>query len=180
MRKVYKTSDVKVKDLRNGACLKKLYDDDSAFKFMASVPLSPAYAQSKGQHAKAMMRQIGKPTMFFTISMAENRSPELIAQLYRNKNPHLPKLSLIDALNLSDDEKTKLIRDDPVLCCTFFKNRSNEFIKYCKNPNGPFGENYAEEHLRRTECQMRGTPHVHGMFYLKDVPVYDYKSDVAQ
>ena len=172
LRKSFR-GNLTVKDVRNKQNLKKLCDNNSAFQFLSTVRTSPAYTHKKGLHAKAMLRQIGIPSIFFTISLAENYSPELIAQMYKNK--HKKEISIIEAMQLSFDEKTKLTREDPVLCATFFKNRSNEFIKFVTDENGPFSGYMVTDHFRRREYQLRGTPHDHGMLFIKDAPVFDYK-----
>lgn len=65
-----------------------------------------------------MVRQLGTPTIFLTLSASEKRWPELIqllSKLLNDKN-----LSLKEALMLDENEKSDLIRRDPVTCARYF------------------------------------------------------------
>ena len=66
-----------------------------------------------------------------------------------------------------------MIREDPVLCAQYFQNRNTELVKYLCNPSGPFGTNHVYEYVHRREYQMRGSPHEHGLYWLKDAPEPD-------
>jgi len=66
----------------------------------------------------AMIRQIGLPTFFITLSAAETRWPELIVLLKRNVDR--VEINEEEALNLQFREKARLIRTDPVTCARYF------------------------------------------------------------
>lgn len=183
LRKCFGKKDITVGDVRSKENLEKLFISNAGYQFMTNIRTSPAYAEKCGKRALAMVRQLGLPTIFFTITANEHSSPELSIHLNVNecRNSMDPlnfksssKLSTIDALNMSKEEKTRLIRNDPVACASMYENRKKAFLKHTKSKHGPFGENFAIEYFARREYQMRGSPHDHGMFWLKDAPVPDF------
>ncbi len=66
----------------------------------------------------AMIRQLGIPTLFFTLSAAETRWPELLVILMktvRNKN-----ITEAETSELDYKDKCELISKDPVTCYRYF------------------------------------------------------------
>lgn len=84
-----------------------------------------------------MIRQIGKPTLFMTLSAEEKIWPELLKTLYKFNYDR--NISDIDAYMLRDKEKTVLIRMDPVTCAHYFDYKMNKFMNLLKE--GGFFEN---------------------------------------
>ena len=82
-----------------------------------------------------------------------------------------PYISEKEASNLSPDIKSKLIRNDPVLCTEFINHRCQSLINFIKNPNGLFQENYVDHFMCRSEVQLRGSIHYHQVWWCKDAPV---------
>lgn len=73
-----------------------------------------------------------------------------------------------DAEGLDFKHKAFFIRSDPVTCARYFDRR---FLKCFKS--GIFGEYPLSYHYWRIEFQHRGSPHVHGMYWLEGAPVLD-------
>jgi len=46
-----------------------------------------------------------------------------------------------------------------------------------KRPGGIFGSNFVTTYYWRIEFQQRGSPHIHGMFWLKDAPEVDFNNE---
>ena len=116
-----------------------------------------------------MIKQVGLPTWFMSLSSADTRWPDL-----------LKTLSLLDDKILSDSEidsldwntKTKLVQKDPVTCARFFDNRVQLFINtVVKSNHDPLGK--VTDMFRRVEFQNRGSPHIHMLLWTNDAPKYN-------
>ena len=67
-----------------------------------------------------MVRQIGKPTIFFTLSATDNHGLDLFNLLCPNKNYE----------NVSEIEKRQLMHHNPIIHAYFFQQRVKFFIKF--------------------------------------------------
>ena len=70
-------------DILNDESLDKMIGHDDAFKFLKTIPSSPAFWQQKQKELVSMIRQLGCPTFFLTLSAAETKWPELLRILKR-------------------------------------------------------------------------------------------------
>ena len=116
-----------------------------------------------------MIRQLGNPTLFCSFSAAETPWIHLIKILGR----------LIDNKYYTDDDvmqmtwqnKSELIQKDPVTCARNFEHMVQLFIHdFIKSSCQPIGE--VIDFLYHVEFQQRGSPHVHGLFWIKNAPEY--------
>jgi len=102
-----------------------------------------------------MVRQIGKCPFFVTLSAAEKKWPELLVtlrKLLRRQN-----ITVEEAENLSFEEKTYLIKTDPVICMRQFDHKYRELYNVIlKRKRGAFGERKLTDYFSRPEFQMRG------------------------
>ena len=121
-----------------------------------------------------MIRQLGNPTWFCSFSVAETRLIHLIKILG----------CLIDNKDYTDDEvtqmtwqkKSELIQKDPVTCARNFKRMVQLFIhEFIKSSCQPIGE--VVDFFYRVEFQQRGSPHIHGLFWIKNAPEYGRDCD---
>ena len=118
-----------------------------------------------------MIRQSGCATIFLTLSAAETKWSELIViltQVLENK-----VITLEEAENMSYEKKCDLIRNDPVTCVRYFEHRLKCLWEILSAPCGPFQGYELEDQYVRVEFQVRGSPHVHALLWLKDAPKYD-------
>ena len=112
----------------------------------------------------AMVKQLGIPTFFLTLSCADLRWDEL---------PHiinkLNKLGLSDdeIKNLSYEERCKYLNTNPVLVARHFQYRVQVFFKEILL-DGPLGK--TEFYVYRVEFQVRGSPHIHSFLWIKNAP----------
>lgn len=102
-----------------------------------------------------MVRQIGMPTIFFTLSAADYHWPDLFRLLQPNSNP--------DSLN--DQERRVLMHENPAKVAWFFKERCDIFMR-------EFMMKFfsVKDFWYRYEWQHRGSPHIHGLLWLQDAP----------
>ena len=123
-----------------------------------------------------MVKQLGIPTYFLTLSCSDLRWDEL---------PHI--VNKLSNLNLSDEEirnltyqqRTKLLNDNPVLVARHFQYKVQVFFKEIVL-NRPLGK--TKYYALHTEFQERGSPHVHTFVWILDAPKIsdetEYKSFV--
>ena len=68
-------------------------------------------------------------------------------------------------------QKSDLIQKDPVTCARNFEHMVQLFIRdVIKNDVQPIGE--IADYFYRVEFQQRGSPHIHGLFWVKMAPQY--------
>jgi len=109
----------------------------------------------------------GPAGVFFTISCNEWEWLDLLEFIkYMNS----------DISNINDLNFDQLINLDPVSVSIFYENKAKAFFsKLLLNKNGPFGE--IIHYFYRTEYQQRGAPHIHGILWIKDCPIFGEAPD---
>ncbi|CAF4711788.1 unnamed protein product [Rotaria sp. Silwood2] len=106
----------------------ELIHNDDAFTFLRYDRSSPAFWELKKKEVLAMIRQLGCPTLFSTLSAAETKWADLIViltQVLENK-----VITVEEAANMSYEKKCDLIKQDPVTCVRYFERRLNVYGKY--------------------------------------------------
>ncbi|KAI3935332.1 hypothetical protein MKW98_027152 [Papaver atlanticum] len=118
-----------------------------------------AYWYTRLKELIAMVKQLGPPTIFFTLSAADLQWPELYALL--DPENILETLSPMEKRR----EKGRLLNENPLVVSWFFQKRVLIFFKeYLKKQFSVI------DHWYRFEWQNRGSGHVHGFLWLKDGP----------
>ena len=151
--------------------IEQLIRNDDAYRVLSNDRTSPVYWSLKKRELMAMIRTLGIPTFFLTLSAAETRWPELIVILFRILENR--EISQEEANQISWEHKCNLIRKDPVTCARYFDRRLRELFKLIRTPGGPFEEYEVEDFYIRIEFQHRGSPHAHCIVYLKNAPKFD-------
>ena len=111
---------------------------DDAFKFLKTIRSSPAFWQQKQKELMSMIRQLGCPTFFLTLSAAETKWPELLRILKEILDD--VKLPTDAVLELQWNERAELIRRDPVTCARYFDHRSKELFRVLRSEVCPLGK----------------------------------------
>ena len=174
MRKKPNENQLKAKEVLNSEIINNLLSKDQAYRVLVNDRTSPVYWQRKMKELFAMIRQLGCPTFFLTLSAAETRWTELLVILYKVlKNEDITEEQVS---TLSFPEKCELIRSDPVTCTRYFDHRINELFKLLKSENGPFAPYKIVETYYRIEFQSRGSAHVHSLIWLEGAPKYDQEN----
>lgn len=118
----------------------------------------------------AIIRQLGKPTFFLTMSATEIGWPKLLKTLYKLKN---------NAANIDCDSldkmhynlKATLVNEDSVTCAIHFNKLVNVIMSLLQSKrSSPFGNCYVTHYFKRIEFQHRGSPHAHIILWLNDAP----------
>jgi hypothetical protein len=155
----------------NKEVLSQLIQHDDGYNILGHIRCSPAYWENKKKEVLAMIRQLGCPTFFITLSAAEANWPELLVILYQNV--HKITKTEDEVRCLSYEEKADLIRKDPTTCARYFDYRFRCLLySVLVKPGGPFREYSIEDFYYRIEFQHRGSPHVHMVVWLKNAPSY--------
>ena len=166
----YKTKGKKITagEARNQSTLDKMVLLDEGYYIFRQLRNSPAYLASKKKDVFAMIRQLGLPTWFMSLSSADTRWSFL-----------LKALSQLDGIILSDEEvaelswneKTKLVQKDPITCSRIFDERVRKFIQiFLKSTHDPVG--HVTDYFYRVEFQQRGSPHIHMLVWIDNAPKY--------
>ncbi|XP_065093458.1 uncharacterized protein LOC135714113 [Ochlerotatus camptorhynchus] len=118
-----------------------------------------------------MMRQLGKPTMFLTLSANEMKWPHLLKLLHRLSEGHNGN-DLTDPIQeLTALQRATLVNDDPVTCCVYFNKLVDTIMLLLMSRHySPFGKHYVADYFKRIEFQHRGSPHAHILLWLNKDP----------
>ena len=142
---------------------------ENCYSFMRDIRGMQAYWNSVKIQLYAMFRTLGPPTFFITLSADDNNWTDLMVVLSKCKGQNL---SEEQASKLSPNEKRALMTTNPVVTARHFAHRfqclSREVIK---GTGQPIGE--VLDFFWRIEFQLRGSPHVHSMWWIKDAPNLD-------
>ena len=120
-----------------------------------------------------MIRQLGIPTWFLTLSAADMQWPDVIQTIARQYGTILTDE---DVKTMSFEEKSKWLRQNPVTAARHFQYRLNTFFQvFLKSSAHPLGE--LVDYAIRIEFQARGSPHAHTILWIKDAPKLNVDTD---
>ena len=153
--------------------ISNMINEDQAYRVLVGDRSSPAYWSQRMKDLMAMIRQIGIPTFFLTLSAAETQWKELLVILKKVVDNEI--ISEEAAMDLEYEDKCDLIRKDPITTARYFDHRLRQLFKIIRSPNGPFTPFEVEETYIRVEFQSRGSPHLHCLIWLKGAPVFESK-----
>ena len=108
---------------RDQTVLNQYVRKDRAYSFMKNIRGSPPYYQRTFYDLLAMIRQLGTPTWFFTLSAADLKWPDMIQTIAKQYGVHY-----------TDDEVSKLSFDEksnrnPVTAARHFHYRLTVFSR---------------------------------------------------
>ena len=150
--------------------VKSFIANDEAYSFMNTIKGTPAYWKKFLLEVLAMVRQLGLPMFFMTLSCADLRWIEL---------PMI--MSKLNCMNKTDEEiknknyeeRCNLLNKNPVLLARHFQYKVELFFKKIII-DGPLGK--VKYHAIRVEFQIRGSPHVHSFLWVIDAPTLTKES----
>ena len=135
---------------------------------MKNVRGSPPYYQRTFYDLLAMIRQLGTPTWFFTLSAADMKWPDMIQTIAKQYGVYYTDE---DVNALSFEDKSNWLRRNPVTAARHFHYRLNVFFQqFLKSTARPLGD--IADYAIRIEFQARGSPHAHCVIWVKDAPKY--------
>ena len=101
------------KEALDGIQMKFLMNKDMIYRYLQSVRGSPQYWHQRLKDLFGMTRQLGFPTFFVTLSCADLRWKEFVDTFVRHTGAKIKK-------TYTFEEKTKLLRANPVLAARLF------------------------------------------------------------
>jgi hypothetical protein len=150
----------------NAQSLQSLICQDQAYLFLRQIPGTPPYWQKFMYEVVAMVKQLGIPTWFMTLSCADLRWPELFQIIARTRGMNMTDEE-VDAL--SYNEKCSMLNLNPVVVAKHFQYRVETFFTEVLLTNAnPIGK--IVYYALRIEFQMRGSPHLHALIWTSDCP----------
>ena len=121
-----------------------------------------------------MIRQLGIPTLFISLSAADTKWTELLQSIHISI--HQKTITDDELDNMPWSNKCELISKDPATCVRYFNNKVQKFVKHIlKSPYSSFSILTMSFH--HVEFQHHGSPHIHGLLWIKNAPHYDKDSD---
>ncbi|KAG5666226.1 putative ATP-dependent DNA helicase PIF1, partial [Polypedilum vanderplanki] len=171
LRKSAQTNNITAAQVRNKQFIDNAVNNDSAYRFMSAITGSPAYFEAQKKKIMATVRQTGGFTFFITMSAAETHWPELLVIL--KKTVDKEDITEEQAMELTFEEKARLISNDPSTCALYYNYRLRENWKLWEAEDGPFLQYKIGGKTCRIEFQHRGSPHAHQFILLVDAPKFD-------
>ena len=158
---------------RDQTVLSQYVRKDKAYSFMKNIRGSPPYYQRTFYDLLAMIRQLGTPTWFFTLSAADLKWPDMIQTIARQYGVHYTD---DEVAALSFDEKSNWLKRNPVTAARHFHYRLSVFFQhFLKSTANPLDE--IADYAIRIEFQARGSPHAHCVIWVKDAPEFGVDND---
>jgi hypothetical protein len=175
VRKCYRGSEtdstVNAGLIRDETSLQRYIFKDQAYRFLQPVRGSPPYWQKIQYKLFSAIKQFGIFTWFFTLSAADLKWYDTIQEIKAQSGVTIT-MEQIDALSWED--KCRILRSNPVTAARHFQYRLDNFLKHVilskSEPVGP-----VLHYFYRIEFQQRGSPHAHGVLWIKGAP--DPESD---
>jgi len=144
---------------------------NEGYMFLRTIRGSPAYFEDKKKKVMAMVRQLGVPTLFFSLSAADTSWPALL----RTLGVLVDNKTYTDQYiqnEMSFEDKCRLVSAHPIACSRYFNERVKQFVNLIlTTQQSPF--NQAEDYVYRVEFQQRGSPHIHGLLWISTAPKLD-------
>ncbi len=120
--------------------VEKLVRLDEGYIIFRTLRGSPPYWESAKHDLFAMVRQLGLPTWFISLSAAETRWIELLKSLGQLIDNVL--YTDADAKAMNWQTKSRLISSDPITTARYFDHRVQAFFRlFLKSPAAPIGKN---------------------------------------
>ena len=147
---------------------------ENSFSILKKIPGTPSYWRVFRNDIMAKIEQVGQFHMFFTLSCAEKRWPEILAailQLEGNKlSFNLPWDGKEDSIFINDEPLSEFkksvnwsekLRKSIMLITQMFDSRVKAFVKNILMKSG------IDLYAYRLEWQIRGMPHIHGVLWFE-------------
>ncbi|PJE78258.1 ATP-dependent RecD-like DNA helicase [invertebrate metagenome] len=172
-RKKSDGNKITASDAQNPEIADKIVSLNEGYYIFRTLRNSPAYLSSRKKDVFAMIRQIGLPTWFMSLSSADTRWNELLKTLAVLSGTPCSDQQI---RNMTWSEKVKLVQKDPVTCSRYFDHRVQVFMNtVLKSEHAPIGS--VTDTFQRIEFQNRGSPHVHMMIWTENAPKYNIDSE---
>ena len=110
------------KDILSDEVCTKLVNLDEGYNILCTLRNSPPYLQKRRKYAFAVISQLGFPSLFISLSVAETKWPELLRAL--GKVLHKTEYTNDEIQIMDLNTKATLIMKELVTIVQYFTNRS--------------------------------------------------------
>ena len=145
--------------------VKEFIASNQALTFMNSIKGTLACWKKLLFDVLAMVKQLGVPTFFMTLSSADLKWNELV---YIINKLHELDMSEEDTGDLTYHDRCRLLNSNTVLVARHFQYRVEVFFEEIV-VDGPLGK--TKYYAIRVEFKVRGSPHVHSFLWVDNAPV---------
>ena len=143
--------------LRNPQNIHNLIKQDRAYSFLKNIRGSSPYWQKMFYETLAMIRTLGIPTWFLTLSAADMKWPEVIQSIARQYGTIYTENEVKE---LPWNIKSMWLRSNPVTAARMFQHILDAFfMTFLKSTSKPIG--IITDYVICIEFQARGSPHAH-------------------
>lgn len=148
----------------SAADIRDLLEDDASrlagrvFRMGATLRGSSAYWAQRARELQQMVRQLGSPCAFFTLSAADMQWPGLQRHM-----PNQP--SSVEAERDRQRRTASNVNENPAVTAWYFQKRFDVFFATVIKPLFD-----VTDHWYRFEWQARGSSHVHGLIWSRTAP----------
>ena len=137
MRRV-KGKDVRAKNVLDDESRAKIVRLDEGYYIFRNLRNSPAYLEKRKKDAFAMIRQIGFPSLFISLSAAETKWPELLRAVGQLNGEVYTDQEIAE---MNTQNKFRLIRKDSATVVRYFDYRFQTFLHdVLRSTHKPIGD----------------------------------------
>ncbi len=159
---------VTAKTLKDPESMEGLIQSDRAYECLKKQRGGPPYLQVQQRKAFAMVKQLGIPTWFLSLSAADLYWPEFLRAIAIQDGKSYTEEQV---MALTWQERCDLIRHNPVTAIRMFYHRINAFFTHFIHSSAqPLG--HITDLMAKVEYQGRGTPHLHSLLWEENAPQY--------
>jgi hypothetical protein len=157
------------KDVQNDDTLRHLHSHNVVSVLLQKLRFSYFYHQKERGIASAMVRQLGKPTWFYTMSANDMHWPDLLNGMSEYADDRTLTSDQISALTSA--ERVRLCRKGCVVSARHFEHRMRATLELFEKTR-MLGKRLSG-YIQNTEFQKRGSAHVHGMAWVPNAPSFE-------
>ena len=145
---------------------------DQGYVFMNHIKGTPAFWKRFQLEVLAMIRQLGCPAFFLTLSYADLHWQELV-KIISQINGLAYSDAFISSLNFF--QRCEILNSNPVIVARHFQYKVEIlFAEILMIPTGPLGK--IKYYAIRVEFQVRGSPHIHSFIWILNPPTLSEQS----
>lgn len=162
--RIYVNKNSRVASMEPEELRAALIQDQSLYRSILSMASNlrstPSFWYSQSQQVLDMLKQLGSPTLFFTVSAADLQWKELYRIL-----DHQNEIDQLRTDYARYHRRSKLLIKNPLIVSWFFNLRSDYLMHEII-----FDKLDVLDFYFRIEFQHRGSPHIHGFIWIRDAP----------
>ena len=121
--RLYRGQSLTGGSVKSPQLIKQMIRKDDAYRFLKNVRGSPAYFQRVVYDVLAIIRQLGLPTWFLTLSAADMQWPDVIQTIARQYGTILTDE---DVKTMSFEDRSKWLRQNPVTAARHFQDMQQD------------------------------------------------------